>query len=148
MKVDIQHNRHAIWNFWNSLERFDQFATGLENLKPINGLIKKRKSLMVIIHVIHWWVLQIGIVLFPIFKTINVFKVCLFCKIISCAWRNTKTFFYYLESSGNVCGLYLQALCTGLDQILEPYRKTLLALEQEASTKLVKYWKKIILRYW
>ncbi|CAB4036489.1 gamma-tubulin complex component 4-like [Paramuricea clavata] len=35
------------------------------------------------------------------------------------------------ESSGNVCGLYLQALCTGLDQILEPYRKTLLALEQE-----------------
>ena len=32
---------------------------------------------------------------------------------------------------GNECGLYLQALCTGLDQVLEPYRKTLLALEQE-----------------
>ncbi|XP_028399021.1 gamma-tubulin complex component 4-like [Dendronephthya gigantea] len=35
------------------------------------------------------------------------------------------------ENSERVCGLYLQALCTGLDQVLEPYRKTLLALEQE-----------------
>jgi hypothetical protein len=38
-----------------------------------------------------------------------------------------------IDVSRTECGLYLQALCTGLDQVLEPYRKTLLALEQEAS---------------
>ena len=42
---------------------------------------------------------------------------------------------YFLENPENLCGLYLQALCTGLDQVLEPYRKTLLDLEREASIK-------------
>lgn len=35
------------------------------------------------------------------------------------------------DQANDVCGLYLQALSSGLNEVLKPYRQALLELEQE-----------------
>ena len=79
-------------------------------------------------YVIVGWTINsnVGIAILQIFL-FNILAVWLLC----CFWKKKLTDFFQGLNSQELHGLYIQAFCTGLDEILDSYRNALIDLEKQ-----------------